>query len=79
MREASCFECGANYRIRAVSPDKAQWEPVQLEVACPSDGCDGRTWWWHDDVKVGTRSTCDSCSEEYVLVLGVNKVKSETG
>ena len=29
--------------------------------ACPSDGCEGRTWWWKDDVKVGARSTSPPC------------------
>jgi hypothetical protein len=53
-------------------PDgKANWEPHQHYIACPTEGC-GRTQviWGHEFV-LGLHWKCSSCGLENEIALGV--------
>lgn len=74
---AKCFDCGAEYQIRASEDGKCVWEPMQETVACPTESCEHTFAMWKHEVKPGSHWRCPKCFRQYQIGLAIFEVVQE--
>lgn len=72
--EARCFECGAGYMVVDEGDGSTKWKPMKEEVACPVPTCGTMALIWKDEVRIGSRWTCEGCGHKLEIGLAVAKM-----
>ena len=75
---ATCPKCRAEYGVTRLTEDKAEWMPLQYDVACESTGCDGVQGVWKDEYKQGSYWCCDSCGGLHELAVFARFTKADS-
>lgn len=71
VQDAECFECKAQYVIKATEDGTYSAERKANVVDCPTEHCTAKVRIPVEKMKPGTCWTCRSCSSKYALFLGV--------
>ncbi len=70
---AQCFgqDCHAVYRVTPVGGNKVEWQPLQHDIGCPTEGCDFSQTVWARQVVLGAAWQCPKCNERWAIGYGV--------
>lgn len=69
--KAVCFECNAEYEIKAGGEGKWEWRPLLEDVDCPTDHCSQKLKIWQHQIKPGSCWRCSECGGLFKIGLGI--------
>lgn len=67
--DATCFECGATYKVTDAGEGKAHFEPDQVEVKCANAECKTSIFPWRSEIENGRGWKCEVCGGENDIKL----------
>jgi hypothetical protein len=67
--DATCFECGANYKVTDLGEGKAHFEPDQVEVRCANPECKTSIFPWRSEIENGRTWKCEVCGGDNDIKL----------
>lgn len=67
--DATCFECGATYKVTDPGEGKAHFEPDQVEVKCADPECKTSIFPWRSEIKPNSGWKCEVCGGENDIKL----------
>jgi hypothetical protein len=70
-RVVQCWSCAASYSMSEIEDQEVRFEPRQVRVTCPQEGCGEASYIWERNVKSGSSWKCQNCGSQLALVLGV--------
>jgi hypothetical protein len=67
--DATCFECGATYKVTDAGEGKAHFEPDQVEVKCANPDCRTAVYPWRSEIEPNSGWKCEVCGGENDIKL----------
>lgn len=67
--DATCFECGATYRVTDAGKGKAHFEPDQVKVKCANPDCRTAVYPWRSEIENGRTWKCEICGGDNDIKL----------
>lgn len=69
---ATCFSCGAMYRLAQEDDDgTVWWKPLVEKISCTNPECGEVFMIWHDQIRAGQRGKCKKCARTYLIAYTV--------
>lgn len=76
--DVRCLQCGAEYAVTETNGGKISVNPKWRELHCPNPECSDTIGLWSDEITSGTRWSCESCGNKYILKLIVENIRAES-
>jgi hypothetical protein len=68
---ATCLECEAQYRVKSLSDEQAEWQPITQPLQCSNKECMEEARIFQQDIKPGICWKCEKCGQQSRIVLGI--------
>lgn len=75
-RTVQCWSCPASYNMVEIEDNEVRFEPRQLRVECPTEGCEEVYYIWEREMELGQYWNCEGCDSKLTVLLSVSATKA---